>query len=122
MLKELFQSWFKRHENKHEEVPMSDSATDLAAVAPEAPSVHVVQDVTVPDPVVVADALRAHFPQQSAKADPDYVEPEGTNAIASDAKVQHDAFAEKLRHVLKLAEVEIEHVWEEAVALAKKLV
>lgn len=33
-----------------------------------------------------------------------------------------DTFAEKLRHLLNLAEVETEHVWEEAVALAKKLV
>ena len=33
-----------------------------------------------------------------------------------------DTFAEKLRHVLNLAEVEVEHLWDEAVALAKKLV
>lgn len=33
-----------------------------------------------------------------------------------------DTFAEKLRHLLNLAEVEVEHLWDEAVALAKKLV
>jgi hypothetical protein len=41
-------------------------------------------------------------------------------AIAQVDKI--DTFAEKLRHLLNLAEVETEHVWEEAVALAKKLV
>jgi hypothetical protein len=39
-----------------------------------------------------------------------------------DATDKLDTFAEKLRHLLKLAEVEADHVWEEAVALAKKLV
>lgn len=42
------------------------------------------------------------------------------SAIAQVDKI--DPFAEKLRHLLKLAEVEADHVWEEAVALAKKLV
>lgn len=41
-------------------------------------------------------------------------------AFNPDHKV--DAFAEKLRHLLGLAEVEVEHLWDEAVALAKKLV
>lgn len=41
---------------------------------------------------------------------------------SADAADKLDTFAEKLRHVLNLAEVEVEHLWDEAVALAKKLV
>lgn len=41
---------------------------------------------------------------------------------STDAADKLDTFAEKLRHLLNLAEVEVEHLWDEAVALAKKLV
>lgn len=41
---------------------------------------------------------------------------------STDASDKLDTFAEKLRHLLSLAEVEVEHLWDEAVALAKKLV
>lgn len=43
-------------------------------------------------------------------------------AAAAPAVSDFDAFAAKLKAALKVAEVDVEHVWEEAVALAKKLV
>lgn len=48
--------------------------------------------------------------------------PASVAAAAAPAVSDFDAFAAKLKAALKVAEVDVEHVWEEAVALAKKLV
>ena len=136
MLKLLFQSWFKRHEHKHEEVPMSDSpesvqVTPAVSQQPQSPeSVQVTPVEALTQDVVnqVSNQVGVRIDGQiggdlteeqarDAQTFIDHVEKAGTEHSAS-----HEAFAEKLHHLLRLAGVEVDHLWDEAVALAKKLV
>lgn len=73
-------------------------------------------------------SLKSLIPSWLFRHDPQPEEVPMTDTVQSveqasaDAADKLDTFAEKLRHLLGLAEVEVEHLWDEAVALAKKLV
>lgn len=98
-LKSLILSWLLRRDAKPEEVPMTEPMNGAETAQAEGSQVPAAAEAPVAPAVVEVVPAAAFNP---------------------DHKV--DTFAENLRHLLNLAEVEVGHLWDEAVALAKKLV